>query len=190
MSTDVSKFFSLAFFVLLFSGTASAQPQPGRAVQISAGYGMSYPNDFDDLMGSGFYAQGEYAMALTSWFGIRPYAGVIVVSGKDNSGQGLLESRIKSNAFMLGAKARFVVPIPWVAPFLEAGLGVSLGSFETNTLLYDKQADGFVGHIPASLGLALGRNRNFEIAFTYYYHPSVEQMVGAAAFGITLPIGK
>lgn len=190
MSTDVSRFISWALFVLLFSGTASAQPQPGRAVQISAGYGMSYTYDFDDLMGSGFYAQGEYAMALTSWFGIRPYAGVIVVSGKDNSGQGLLESRIKSNAFMLGAKARFVLPIPWVAPFLEAGLGVSLGSFETYTLLHDKQADGFVGHIPASLGLSLGRNRNFEIAFTYYYHPSVEQMVGAAAFGITLPIGK
>lgn len=190
MPASVLRICAISFFAFLFSGAALAQPNAGRFVHLSAGYGMSYPYDFDDLTGSGFYAQGEYVLVLDNRLSVRPYAGVIVASGKENAGQGLLESRIKSNAFMLGAKARFVLPIPWVAPFLETGLGVSIGSFETYTLLNDERADGFFGHIPASLGLALGRNRNFEIAFTYYYHPSVEQIVGAAAFGITFPIGE
>lgn len=179
-----------ALFFLFFIHTGSAQPQPGRSVQVSAGYGMTFPYDFDDLTGSGIYAQGEYVMALTNWFGIRPYAGIILASGNDKSGAGIFESRIKANAFMLGGKARFVVPIPWAAPFLEAGLGVSLGSFETSTILSDREANGLVMHIPASLGLALGRNRHFELAFTYYYHPSVEQIVGAFAVGIPLPVGN
>ena len=43
-------------------------------------------------------------------------------------------------------------------------------------------------HIPWSIGVALGPKHNFEISFTYYDHPSVDQTCGAAAFGFSFPL--
>jgi hypothetical protein len=36
--------------------------------------------------------------------------------------------------------------------------------------------------------LELGRNHNFDVAFTYYFQPSVEQFAAAAAFGVSIPL--
>lgn len=43
-------------------------------------------------------------------------------------------------------------------------------------------------HIPFSIGLELGKKHNFGIAFTYYFHISVEQFAGAAAIGLSIPL--
>ena len=188
MPTPLRGLVPISLFALMLSGTARAQPRAGEFVHITAGIGVTYPFDFDSLSGSGFYAQGEYVLAFSSWFGIRPYAGIILASGKGYAEGVDYISRIKSNAFMMGGKARFAIPIPWVSPFLEGGMGISLGSFETVTLLKEQKANGLVVHVPMSLGLALGRNRNFECVFTYYFHPTVEQIVGGVAFGVSLPI--
>lgn len=42
--------------------------------------------------------------------------------------------------------------------------------------------------MPFSLGLELGKNNNVDLAFTYYFQPSVEQYVGAFAVGLKFPL--
>jgi len=67
---------------------------------------------------------------------------------------------------------------------------MSLGSFETRTQFTDIEKSGVVMHIPFSLGLAIGRRHNYEIKFTYYYHDTAKQLSGAAAIGVSFPIGN
>lgn len=176
-------------FSILFYNSTLAQTKKSDFINASVGFGMCAPYDETDLTGSGFYAQAEYVMGLLSWFDLRPYAGTVIASG-DSDQPGMQEYNIKSNAFLLGAKFRINAPIPYVAPFLESGVGMSAGSFETFTPLTNLKRDGVIVHIPFSIGLAVGRKHNFDIKFTYYYHPAMEQFSGAAAFGFAIPIDK
>jgi len=89
---------------------------------------------------------------------------------------------------LLGGKARITAPIPWVAPYVEGGIGASIGSFETVTPGTSLQASGLIYHIPFTVGLSLGPWHNVDVAFTYYFHPTVRQYAGAAAFGISIPL--
>ena len=43
-------------------------------------------------------------------------------------------------------------------------------------------------HIPFSIGLAISRKHNIDVAFTYYYQPSVEQFSGATAIRFSFPM--
>ena len=180
---------AILFFGLFFN-QGYAQPNKGEFIDASVGLGIVAPNDDrSEIDGTGFYAQAEYVWAPRTWFGVRPYAGLIIASGESEEGeiQGL---SIKSNAALLGAKIRLVAPIPYVAPFLESGVGMSIGSFETHTEYTNIEKDGVLIHIPFSVGLALGRRHNVEVKFTYYYHNAVDQFSGAAAFGLSFPINE
>ncbi|WP_029035098.1 outer membrane beta-barrel protein [Salinimicrobium terrae] len=162
-----------------------------KAIDVSIGLGLSAPYDGYDIMGTGFYAQGEYVLSLNNWVDLRPYAGVILTKVREEDiDQYRPELRSIANAFLFGGKARFTVPIPWIAPYVELGIGGSVGSFETYTLDTTLEDNGFLVHIPFSLGLELGPRHNVNIEFTYYYHKSVQQYAGAAAFGLTFPIGN
>ncbi|UOK43383.1 MULTISPECIES: hypothetical protein [Flavobacterium] len=183
-----SSFVVLIFSILFYNATL-AQEKKSEYINVAVGLGMCAPYDEADLTGSGFYAQGEYVWNLKSWFAFRPYAGVIIASG-DSDEPGMEEYKIKSNAFLLGAKARISAPIPYVAPFLESGVGLSAGSFQTYTPFTNLKKNGVVTHIPFSVGLAIGRRHNFEIKFTYYYHPTAEQFSGAFAGGFSIPLNK
>lgn len=187
----MKNFYPLLVTILLFamSTNAYAQPQKGQFINASIGLGLAAPYDEADVTGDGFYAQAEYVWAPKRWFGIRPYVGVVTASGESDE-NGFYKSRIKSNAALLGAKVRAAAPIPYVAPFIEAGVGMSLGSFETRTQFTDIEKSGMVMHIPFSLGLAIGRRHNYEIKFTYYYHDTAKQLSGAAAIGVSFPIGN
>lgn len=182
-------FFTLTFYLFLFFNTAEAQIEKGTFVNVSVGFGISASYEDDDIIGNGFYAQGEYIMGLTTWFSARPYAGVLLTSpDADTTPDNTPAYKVTTNAFLVGIKGRLIAPIPWVAPYFEIGIGASAGSFETFTPLTNIQKDGVVMHLPVSLGLALGPKNNFEIEFTYYYHSSLEQFGGATAFGFTFPI--
>lgn len=176
--------------VLLFSDFIEAQPQKGEFLNVSIGYGQSAPYDDVDISGSGLYVQAEYVIGLTKWLGIRPYAGLIFTSPNKSDNQGLSEYKVTSNAFLIGGKARLLAPIPWVAPYFEIGLGASIGKFVTHTPMINKEGKGILMHIPVTIGLALGQQNNIEIAFTYYYNPSVEQFSGAIALGLSFPLNK
>jgi len=180
----------LSLIIILLAITqVKAQLIKEKSIDASIGFGISAPYDDVDIYGSGFYLQGEYVLTLTKWFDIRPYAGLILTKAYDNNQNGP-EYISTANAFLIGGKTRITAPIPWVAPYVELGIGASIGSFETVTPFTNINDSGLIMHIPFSIGLELGRKHNFDIAFTYYFHNNVEQFAGAAAFGISIPLNN
>lgn len=181
-------------FILVLSlglNQLSAQFAKESSIDISIGYGLSAPYDDINIVDSGFYLQGEYVLQLTKWFALRPYAGLILTnSDGDNTSQNTLINVATSKAFLVGGKVRLTAPIPWVAPYLEGGIGASMGSFRTRTPFTDIDKSGLIPHFPFTIGLELGPNHNFDFAFTYYFQPNVEQFAGAAAIGISIPLKR
>lgn len=178
----------LILFNLCYNSTL-AQTKKGEFISASVGLGMVAPSDESDIVGSGFYVQGEYIWNMRSWFGVRPYAGFVTASGGYEEPE-LQEYNVKSNAFLLGAKVRLTGPIPYVAPFVELGVGMSAGSFQTYTPFTNLKKNGVLLHVPFSLGLAMGRKHDVEVKFTYYHHPAVKQFSGAAAVGLSFPLDR
>ena len=177
----------LVLFTLVVSTQAKAQFLKAKSIDASIGFGMSAPNDETvDVIGTGFYMQAEYVFEIVSWIDVRPYAGLILT--KENDDDNEENYKATSNAFLFGGKTRIKAPIPWVAPYIEIGIGASIGSFKTVTPFVNIDKSGLLLHIPFTIGLELGRKHNFDIAFTYYYHNSVEQFSGAAAFGFSFPL--
>lgn len=175
--------------IILASTQVKAQLIKEKSIDVSIGYGLSAPYDDVDITGSGFYLQGEYVLGLVKWIDIRPYAGLILTKTDDNE-QNASEYESTANAFLIGVKTRITAPIPWIAPYIEFGIGASIGSFETVTPYTNIDNRGLIMHIPFSIGLELGPKHNFDIAFTYYFHNSVEQFAGAAAIGISIPLNN
>jgi hypothetical protein len=183
------KFLAIALFTVIFHTTVQAQPRTGEFINVAMGIGASGPSDETDVTGAGFYAQGEYVLGLASWFGVRPYAGVIFTSAEKNDNHpNEPDYKVTSNAFLIGAKVRVLAPIPYVAPYIEIGLGASIGSFVTYTPETNVKSSGVLMHIPFSFGLSVGKKHAVDIAFTYYFHPSVDQFSGAGAVGFTFPL--
>ena len=178
----------IIFTILAFT-QVNAQLIKEKSIDASIGYGISAPYDDVDITGTGFYLQGEYVLTLSKWIDIRPYAGLILTKA-DNNDQIAPEYKSTANAFLIGGKTRITAPIPWVAPYLEFGIGASIGSFETVTPVTNINDSGIIMHIPFSIGLELGRKHNFDVAFTYYFHDSVDQFAGAAAIGISIPLNN
>ncbi|MDR5589097.1 hypothetical protein [Christiangramia sp. SM2212] len=173
-------------FIILGIHETIGQTKESQNLNLSVGYGISAPYDETDIDGSGFFAQGEYIFDLKNWIDLRPYMGLFLTY--ENSDNELYKTT--SKALLIGGKGRITAPIPWVAPYLELGIGASIGNFETITPLTNLSKNGVLMHIPFSLGLELGPKHNFDLSFTYFYHPAVEQFSGAIAFGISIPIKK
>jgi len=138
--------------------------------------------------GFGFYTQGEYIIGLTRWFSVRPYAGAIFTSTDDDKIKNPQGYKVETNAFLLGTKVRLCAPIPWVAPFIETGIGASIGSFKTYTNYVNEKKSGVFAHIPIGLGLALGRKNNIEIGVSFYSNLSTKQSFGGFAAGYSFPL--
>ena len=180
----------ILLITVMTSNLVEAQFIKEKSINAQIGYGISVPfNSIDEIADDGFFAQGELVLKVASWFELRPYAGVILTksNGKDLNDNPTFEKAV-SRAFLLGGKARVRAPIPYVAPYLEIGIGTSIGKFETLTAFdyYDK--GGIIYHIPFSFGLELGKNNNVDLGLTYYFQPSVQQFVGAFAVGLTFPL--
>ncbi|MEY2868009.1 MAG: hypothetical protein RIR01_413 [Bacteroidota bacterium] len=174
--------------IFFSSKSLKAQPRTGEFINASIGLGISAPYEDVDISSTGFYAQGEYVLGITKWFGLRPYAGIILTSGNVTENESLKEYKVNTKAFSFGGKVRLVAPIPYVAPYIESGIGASIGTFQTYTPTTNIKKSGVLLHIPFSLGLAVGRKHNVDIAFTYLFIPAAEQFTGAAAVGLTFPI--
>lgn len=179
----------LAILMIASSIHVEAQFLKEKSVDISIGYGLSSPDDDTNVVDSGFYLQGEYVLDINKWFDVRPYAGVILTKsgGRDLDGNPTIYTAT-SNAFLIGGKTRITIPIPWVSPYVEIGFGASIGAFKTFTSYVDLNKHGLIFHVPFSLGLEIGRNHNFDIAFVYYIHPTMDQFAGAAALGVSIPL--
>lgn len=175
---------------LFFSYSLKAQPRTGEFINASIGIGISAPYEDVDISSTGFYAQGEYILGITKWFGLRPYAGIVLTSGNDTENESLKEYKVTTKAFSFGGKIRLAAPIPYAAPYIESGIGASIGTFKTYTTITNIKKSGVLLHIPFSLGLAVGRKHEVDIAFTYLFIPAAEQFSGAAAFGLLFPLNK
>jgi len=188
--------FTFVLFISHFSNHLRAQTT-GNSIKASIGYGSSssyYIEDYGsqeevDVMGGGLYLQGEYIIGLKSWFSVRPYAGAIFESvDKNQNVQNQPQYKVTTNAFLMGGKVRICAPIPWVAPFIEGGIGTSIGKFETFTPNVNFNKSDILLHIPISFGLAIGRHNNFEVGFSGYFHPAAKQSTGVFAVGYTFPL--
>jgi len=175
----------LVLAILLASFTSQAQFIKEKSLNVQIGYGLTAPYDtWSNVVDDGFFAQGELVLKAASWVEFRPYAGVIFTNSNANPGEEFSESK----ALLLGGKARLRAPIPWVAPYIETGIGTSIGAFKTYTYSEDIDKGGIIYHIPLALGLQLGPDHNVEIGLAYYIQPSVEQLAGAFAIGLTIPL--
>lgn len=183
----------LTFIIIaLISNVVEAQFIKEKSINAQVGYGLSAPNNsIDEVVDDGFFAQGELVLKAASWVEFRPYGGFILTSsnGKDLNNNPT-DEKAESKALLLGGKTRVRAPIPWVAPYVEIGIGTSIGKFKTLTAFDNIDKSGIIYHIPFSFGLELGKNNNVDLGFAYYFQPSVEQYVGAFAVGITFPLNK
>lgn len=184
---------SLIILIIFFaSNIAEAQFVKEKSINAQIGYGISVPyTSFDEIADDGLFAQGELVLKVTSWFELRPYAGLILTNsnGKDVN-DNPTDERAETKAFLLGGKARLRAPIPYVAPYVEIGIGTSIGKFETFAGFDNIDKSGIIYHIPFSIGLELGKNNNVDLGLVYYFQPTVEQFVGAFALGITFPLNN
>lgn len=186
----MKKSLTLFVIILLLSNVAKAQFIKEKSISAQIGYGVSVPYySADDIVNTGFYMQGEYVLGIASWVELRPYAGLILTNsnGKDFN-DNPTDEKAESKAFLLGGKARVRAPIPWVAPYVEIGIGASIGKFDTFTAFTNINKSGLIYHIPFSFGVELGRHNNVDLGLTYYYQPTVEQFTGAFAVGISIPL--
>ena len=175
--------------MLTFS-LAQAQLIQEKSINAQIGLGLSSPyNSEDDIISNGLFLQGELVLKAKTWFEIRPYVGLILTNsnGKDINNLPTAE-KVESKAVLIGGKTRVRAPIPWVAPYLEIGIGASIGKFETLTAFNNINKSGFIYHIPFSLGVELGRNNNVDLGLAYYFQPNVQQFVGAFALGLSIPL--
>ncbi|MFS4457157.1 hypothetical protein [Maribacter sp. 2304DJ31-5] len=182
----------IALLLILSSNLIEAQFIKEKSINAQIGYGISVPyTSVDEIADSGFFAQGELVLKVASWVELRPYAGLILTNsnGKDLR-DNPTDEKAESKAFLMGGKARVRAPIPWVAPYVEFGIGTSIGKFETFTAFDNIDKNGIIYHIPFSLGVELGRNNNIDLGFAYYFQPTVEQYTGAFALGITIPLKR
>ena len=179
---------SLVCFLTSFSSVSQFVKQ--KSINAQIGLGLSAPiNSIDENVDTGLFLQGELVLNVKSWFEIRPYAGFIFTNSNGRDLENNPTDEIsESKAFLLGGKVRLRAPIPWVAPYIEGGIGASVGSFQTVTIFENIDKSGLIYHIPLSLGLQLGPKNNIDLGFAYYLQPSVEQFAGAFAIGIVIPI--
>jgi hypothetical protein len=146
---------SNTFFNFKLSQSASYYRE---VLNVQIGYGLSSAyNSIDDIADDGFFAQGELVLKVTSWIDLRPYAGFIFTSSNwKDLNDNPTDEKATTKAFLLGGKARLRAPIPWVAPYIEIGIGTSIGKFETLTTYDDIDKSGIIYHIPFTFGIGIG----------------------------------
>ncbi|MDR6764266.1 hypothetical protein J2Y38_004495 [Flavobacterium sp. 2755] len=183
--------FIAIIFTVLFSSYSKAQTT-GKFIKASIGFGSStshYEEKNPEIIdGFGFYTQGEYVMGITKWFSVRPYLGAIFTSTDEDKIKNPQGYKVETNAFFLGTKVRLCAPIPWVAPFVETGVGASIGSFETYTESVNEKKNGVIAHIPIGFGLAIGRKNNIELGVSFYSNLSAQQSFGGFTAGYSFPL--
>ena len=175
---------------IFYSLSSRGQFVKSRAIDAQIGVGVSSPsNGGENVANGGFFVQGEYVLTVKTWFDLKPYLGLVITNsdGRDLNNNPTV-FRATTKAALVGGKGRIRAPIPYIAPYIELGVGLSIGSFDTFTEFTNIQKNGVVAHIPISFGLELGRNNNVDLGFSVYIQPNVDQGVGAFAIGLSIPL--
>jgi hypothetical protein len=168
------------------------RPTPHRALGLYLGPAFAFPSSdrIENGSGEGIFGGAEYAFWPDSWFSPRLYGGFSFTKPRSDCGAGVSPCEVASSFAFMGVKTRFLVPIPWVAPFVEVGLGASFGHFSTRVgTLVDREVGGALLDVPWSLGLALGSRRQCELSVQFLSHARAEQTTGGLAIGLRVPVG-
>ena len=103
-----------------------------RALGFSLGLGIVIPSSSDASgYGEGVHAAAEHIVWPTSWFSPSLCAGIEVATPRSNCGVGVTPCDVSAEFGFVGVKGRLLAPIPWVAPYLELGVGAAIGHFST-----------------------------------------------------------
>ncbi|MDO4228377.1 MAG: hypothetical protein Q4C98_01055 [Capnocytophaga sp.] len=183
----MKKYILLSVLFLATSNVIKAQFIKEKSITAKIGYGLSYPSESTNkIIASGFITEGELTLKIASWVDIKPYIGAVFTDSKwKDIYNNKINEKVSTNALLLGTKTRIRIPIPWVAPFFELGLGASTGKFETFTDYKNISKTGIVPHFPFSLGLELGKYYKVDVAFSYYTQWTVNQTTGGAIIGVS-----
>lgn len=176
------------FAALTLPASRAAAVGEPPLLQVSAGLGLAVAEAPPRPLGSGVYAAGEYVLRPTTWLTPRFYAGLLFVSPGGDCAEGVTPCEVSSRIGFAGAKARLMAPIPYVGPFVELGLGASIGGLTTRVGTLDASRSGVILHVPWALGLAVGSRHQVELSFRYLEHPAAKQTNGGMIFGVSFPL--
>jgi len=186
----------LASLVLLAGGVRAAGPEEEspRALSFAAGLGgvSAERKDGQDVdgRGAGAYAKVEFVFRPAHWFTPRLYAGTMLAPADEGScGTGVDPCDISAKIGFFGGKFRLMAPIPYVGPFIELGIGGSVGRITTRSgQQVDATTKGLMYHVPVAFGLAIGERHQVDIVAQVLAHPEQKAVCSALALGVTLDL--
>jgi hypothetical protein len=181
----------LLLVALQFASIAQAQFIKKQAVNLQIGYGVGAPENREGVasLSGGFYGQIDWILITKTWLELRPYIGLIStnVDEEEFLGDPPIE-KAETRAALLGGKLRLRVPIPYISPFLELGVGASIGSFDTSTLVDTIDKRGITPHFTTAFGLGLGKKNGIDLALAFYQEQEVKQVIGVFYLGLRIPL--
>ncbi len=174
----------------LHAPSALAQAPQAPKLLVAGGYGLSMASvDGANGMGSGGYVAVEALTEMMDWLAGDLYAGLVLTWPDGGCGPGVVPCDVSAKIFFLGIKARLMAPIPWVGPFAEAGVGLSLGTLTTrNGSVFQAEAKGVMPHWQLGVGLAVGPHHDFSLSFQYLDHQRGKQTCGGVVAGFAFQL--
>jgi hypothetical protein len=149
-------------------GPPPGDPWDERAVLVQVGPAFVWADTIAQAdAGNGALLEGVYVFHRDSWLTPRLYAGLLATS-KHATCQSFTQPCEVSTAFVHGgARVRLEAPIPWVAPFLEAGLGLAAGRRTTRIgAELDASGGGLTYTVPFGFGLAVGKRHQYQLGIS------------------------
>jgi len=170
--------------------TRPALAQPSDWLLVYGGLGASFTLvEGANGTGSGGYVAAEAFHLVEEWFTPRAYLGLLLTWPENDCGPGVVPCEIWARIFFLGIKGRLMAPIPWVGPFIEAGVGLSLGTLTTrNGAIVEAAARGVIPHVQWAVGLAIGPRHDVSLSLQYLEHTRGKQTGAALAAGFAFQL--
>ena len=170
------------------SPAATPSSQSPRRLVVSVGPALSFQTRANGFgQGAGFLGEADYVIEMTTWIQPRLCAGVLLTFPDECESAGS-PCEVTARMAYGGAKVRFTAPIPYVAPFVDLGLGLGVGVLTTRLPEADYGQSFASYHFSIFGGLALGTNRNAELAVGFLAQPSTPQSAIALELGLAFPL--
>lgn len=157
---------------------------------VGLGVSSSWTQQENAPSGNGLYAGAEFVLVPSPWFSPRLYGGLLLTSTDSGTCPRGAPCSAEARIGFVGAKGRLTVPIPYVAPFLELGLGMSAGTLTTQAADIDERFTGLTYHVPVAIGLSFGERHHYvvDVGLSYLLHPAQSPIDGALALSAAFQI--
>jgi hypothetical protein len=154
-------------------GPPPMDPWDERAVLIEVGPSFVWADTIAQAdSGTGASVEGVYLFRRNSWLTPRLYAGLVVTPTSSTCLSFTQPCDVHAAFVHGGGRVRLEAPIRWVAPFLEVGLGLAVGSHTTRVAAeLDSSGFGVTYTVPVSFGLAMGQRHQYTAAIAASYLP-------------------